>query len=167
GPGQGRARSRRGTNHRYTRQGGGSTSCRHPRDDLDLVPAVDLDKVHANIVARGGRRVLADEVGPDRELAMSTVDEDREADGARTSVVDEGVHRGADRAAGEEHVVDEHDGPAVDGEWDLRLTDDRRVPDSRQVIAIERDVDRTQRNIHALVRADGGVDAGGERVTAR
>jgi len=123
--------------------------------------------VHANVVARGGRHILADEVGPDGKLAMSAVDEDREADGARTSVVDERVHRGADRAAGEEHIVDEDDHTAVDRERYLRLAHDRRVADPRQVVSIKRDVDGAERYVDALVRPDGGLDSGGERIPAR
>ncbi len=123
--------------------------------------------MHADVVADGGRDVLAHEVGADRKLAVSAVDKDRQADGARTSVVDEGVHRGADSAAGKEHIVDEDDHATVDRERDLRLAHDGRVSDPRQVVAIERDVDRAERDFHTLVRPDGRVDTGGERITAR
>src|SRR5947199_59447 len=80
------------------------------------------------------------------------------------TVVDERVHRSAVRAAGEEDIVDEHDDAAVDGERDLRLAYHRRVADSRQVVAVERDIDRSQRDQGAFVGADGGLDAGRERV---
>jgi len=139
----------------------------HPRDDLDLVAAIDLGKVHANVVACGGRHVLADEVGSDRKLAMAAVDEDREPDGTGTPVVHERVHSGADRAAGEEHIVDEYDDATVDGERDLRLAHDRRVADPREVVAIERDVDRPKRNVDPLVRPDRRLDTGREGVAAR
>ena len=58
------------------------------------------------------RQVLADVVGPDRQLAMAAVDDDGELHGVRPAVVVERVERGAHRAAGEEHVVDQHDGRA-------------------------------------------------------
>jgi hypothetical protein len=98
---------------------------------------------------------------------MSTVDEDREADGPRASVIDERVHRGADRPAGKQHIVDEDDHTPVDREGDLGLAHDRRVTDPGQVVAIERDVDRAEGDIDTLVRPDGGMDAGSERVAAR
>src|SRR5438477_1062510 len=98
---------------------------------------------------------------------MATVHQHRETYGARTSVVDQGVHRGSDRPAGEEHVVDEHDDPFVDGEWDLRLAHDRRVADSGQVVAVERDVDGPERDLGALVRPYRRLDARRERVAAR
>ena len=122
--------------------------------------------MHAHVVARSGRHVLADEVRPDGKLAMATVDQDREAYRAGTPVVDQGVHRSADRAAGEENIVDEHDDAAVDGERDLRLAYHRRVPDTRQVVAVESDIDRAQRDQGAFVGADGGLDACRERVAA-
>ena len=59
-------------------------------------------------------QVLADEVGADRQLAVAAVDQDREPDRLRAAEVVERVQRGADGAAGVEHVVDQHDDLAVD-----------------------------------------------------
>jgi len=123
--------------------------------------------MHAHVVARGGRYVLADEIGTNGKLAVAAVHQDRETYGARTSVVDQGIHRGSNRPAGEEHVVDEHDDPFVDGEWDFRLAHHRRVADSGQVVAVERDVDGAERDQGALVRPNRRLDAGRERVAAR
>ena len=58
------------------------------------------------------RQVLADEVGPDRQLAVAPVDEHRELHRAGPTELGERVERGADRPPGEEHVVDEDDRPA-------------------------------------------------------
>jgi len=123
--------------------------------------------MNANVVAGGGRDVLADEIGADRKLPMPAVDQDREAYGAGTPVVDERVHRGADGAAGEEHIVDEHDHAAVDRERDLRLAHHRRVADPCQVVAVESDVDRAERDIDTLIRADRRPNARREGVAAR
>jgi hypothetical protein len=98
---------------------------------------------------------------------MSAVHEHRQSDGARAAVVDERVHRGSDRPAGEEDIVNEHDDAAIDGERDLGFADHRRVPDARQVVAVERDVDRAKWDIDALVRLDRRLDAGRERVATR
>ena len=59
-----------------------------------------------------GRDVLADVVRADRQLAVPAVDEDGELDARGSAVLEQRVDRGADRASGEEHVVDEHDGLA-------------------------------------------------------
>ena len=123
--------------------------------------------MHAHVVARGGRYVLADEIGTNGKLAVAAVHQHRETYGARTSVVDQGIHRGSNRPAGEEHVVDEHDDPFVDREWDFRLAHHRRVADSGQVVAVERDVDGAERDQGALVRPNRRLDAGRERVAAR
>jgi len=123
--------------------------------------------MHADVVGRRSRDVLADKVGADRELAVPAVDEDRQADGAGTTVVDEFVHGGPDGPAREEDVVDQDDHTSVDGKRDLRLAYDRRVPDSGEVVAVERDVYRAEGNVRALVRTDGRLDAGRQRVTPR
>ena len=74
-----------------------------------VVAAVDLREAHADVLAAAGGQVLADEVGADRQLPVAAVDEDRELHRAGTAELGERVHRGAHGAAGEEHVVDEHD----------------------------------------------------------
>ena len=92
-----------------------------------------------------GRDALADVVGLDRELAVAAVDEDREADRARPAEVDDAVERGADGAAGVEDVVAEDDRPSVQVEVDLRLLDQGLRRDRREVVAVERDVERADR----------------------
>ncbi len=56
----------------------------------------------------------ADDVGLDRQLAQAAIDQRRQLHRARAAVVGEHVHRGADGAPGEQHVVDQDDGPPVD-----------------------------------------------------
>ena len=58
-----------------------------------------------------GRQVLADEVGPDGQLAVAPVDQHGELHRPGPPEVVQGVEGGPDRAAGEEHVVDQHDDP--------------------------------------------------------
>jgi hypothetical protein len=48
--------------------------------------------------SRRGGQVLADVVGPDRQLAVAAVDEDGELHARRPPEVEERVDRGADRA---------------------------------------------------------------------
>ena len=85
----------------------------------DAVLAVDLAQQHLDRFAARGRDVLADEVGADRQLAVAAVDQHRELDRARAAEVHERVERRAHGAAGEEHVVDQHHVPALDGEGHL------------------------------------------------
>ena len=75
----------------------------------DLVDAVALGDAHADALARGRGQVLADVVGPDGQLAVAAVHEDRELHGRRPPVVEQGVDGGADGAPRVEHVVDEDD----------------------------------------------------------
>src|SRR5439155_718444 len=66
-----------------------STSCAHslPCDQLDLVAAVHLGQVHADVVGGLGGHVLTDKVGADRKLTVAPVDEHRKTDGPRAPVV--------------------------------------------------------------------------------
>ena len=93
--------------------------------DRHLVDAVDLLEPHVDPLAARRRQVLADVVGADRQLAVAAVGEHRELDPLRAAVVEQRVDRGAHRAAGEEHVVDQDDGAAVEVEVEVRGVDDR------------------------------------------
>ena len=75
---------------------------------------VGLDEADVDDLVLAGRQVLADEVGPDRQLAVAAVDQGREPNGARAAVIGQRVERGAHRAPGVEDVVDEHDDAAAD-----------------------------------------------------
>ena len=80
--------------------------------------------------------------------------------------VDQGVHRGPDRPAGVQDVVDEDDRPTVDAGREVRALDHRLLGDHRQVVAVERDVERPDRDLDALVLRDRGGDPVGERDAA-
>src|SRR5262250_3645242 len=77
-------------------------------DEHDLVAPVPLCEPYLNLFGDRGGEVLAHVVGANRQLAMSAVDEDGELHAARPAEVHERVERGAHRAAGVEHVVDQH-----------------------------------------------------------
>ena len=64
--------------------------------------------------AAGAGEVLADVVGADGQLAVTAVDQHREAHGGGPAEVGERVEGRPDGAPGEEHVVDEDDDLAVD-----------------------------------------------------
>src|SRR5215208_1184507 len=82
---------------------------------------------------------------------MPAVDENRKLDAVWPAVVEERLDRGANRPAGVEDVVDEDDGLPLEPEVQRRRADDRLGMARRvaapylYVVAIERDVDGTQR----------------------
>ncbi len=82
--------------------------------DRHRVGGVELREPHLDRLDQRGREVLADEVRADRQLAVAAVDEHREPDRLRAAEVVHRVERGPDRAAGEQHVVDQDDDLAVD-----------------------------------------------------
>ena len=105
---------------------------------------------------RGGE-VLADEVGADRQLAVAAVDQHGQPHRLRAADVVQRVERGADGAPGEEHVVDEDDGLAVDAARRDLGGQQRAGRLHPQVVAVHRDVERADRHVVPL---DGGDPLG-------
>src|SRR5919201_5034774 len=78
-------------------------------DEQDAVDLVHLDELHLDALAAGGRKVLADVVGADRQLAVPAVDQHGQLDPVGPAVVEERLDRRPDRPARVEDVVDEDD----------------------------------------------------------
>src|SRR4051812_10857144 len=91
--------------------------------DLDAVLVVDLLEMDLDELLARGRDVLADMVRPDRQLAVATIDEDRQPDRLGTPEIDESIHRRADRPSRVQDVVDEDHSLAVDPGRKLRALD--------------------------------------------
>src|ERR671927_539391 len=66
-------------------------------NEQDLVDLVHLDELHLDALVARGRKVLADVVGTDRELAVPAVDQHGELDAIRPAVVEQRLDRRADR----------------------------------------------------------------------
>src|SRR5476649_738761 len=81
----------------------------------------------------------------DRQLAPATVNQHGEADRSWSAVIEQFVHRPAYRAAGVEHIVYQHDVAAVDFERDLRRLYLWMQPGLVKIVAVERDIEQTQR----------------------
>src|SRR6266511_3774745 len=74
-------------------------------DEQDSVDLVNLDELHLDALVARGRKVLADVVGPDRQLAVAAVCEAGELDSGGAAVVEERVDRRSDGASRVEDVV--------------------------------------------------------------
>ena len=120
-----------------------------------------------------GREVLADVVGPDRQLAVAAVGEHGELDARRAAVLEQRVDRGADRAARVEDVVDEDHRAPLELEVELRVAHDRlAAPRSLavanvDVVAMEGDVELAEVELDAGALLDQAAQALGERHPAR
>ena len=147
-------------------------SHRSSSEQHDAVAVVRLVELDADTLGERGRDVLADVVRPDRQLAVATVDEDGELHPRGAPVLEQGVDRGADRAAGEEDVVDEHDRLALEREVELGAADDRLRVERRpaaadeHVVAVERDVDGADVDLHARALGDERPQPVGKRHAA-
>src|ERR687890_883032 len=80
-------------------------------DDHPVLP-IGLLQVDKHSFATRGRHVLTDVVGPDRQLSVAAVDENRQPDGGGPPELEERVHRGASGPTRVENVVDEDHGLA-------------------------------------------------------
>ena len=98
---------------------------------------------------------------------MAAVDQGKELDARRTAELHHGVERCARGAAGVDHIVDQHDGLARNGEGNVRPVEYRRVRDRGQIIAVERDVQLADRQLHAVDLLNVFCKAAGQRHTAR
>ena len=136
-----------------------------PPCDRDAVVLVGLDQRHLDALAERRRQVLAHEVGPDRQLAVAAVDQHGELDRAGAADLVEGVERGADRTAGEQHVVDQHDDLVVDVVGDVGVLE-RAGRLEPQVVAEHRDVERSGGDVAALDLGHPLGDPAGEVHTA-
>src|SRR6266545_351583 len=68
-------------------------------DEQDLVDLVDLDELNLDAFLAGGRQVLPDVVGSDRKLPVAPVGEAGALHARGAAVVEQGLDRGAERAA--------------------------------------------------------------------
>ena len=135
--------------------------------DGDGVDAVDRLDTDPDALRERGGEVLADEVGADRQLAVAAVDQDGQLHGLRPADLGERVERGTDRAAGVEHVVDEHHGLAVDAARRDVGRHQRPGGLEAQVVAVHGDVERADRHRDALDRGHPFGDPLGQGYAAR
>jgi hypothetical protein len=109
-------------------------------DDGYLVDAIGFGQADLDIFVAGAGDVLADVIGADGHLAMPAIDEDSQLYGAGSAEVDEGVHGGADTAAGIENVINKHDRLIVDISRDIRTLDSVVAPVCIGVIPVVAEV---------------------------
>lgn len=98
---------------------------------------------------------------------MASVDEDGEADASRAAEVQQRIKRRADAAPGEEHVVDQDHGGAVDGDRDFAGANGRRGGAAGHVIPVEADIKRADGDGDAFEFTDGLGEPAGKGIAAR
>ena len=140
------------------------------RIDFDVTGAVVVlvdDVLFTGRTIRAAMDALFD-LGRPRAIQLAVLVDrgHREPDRRRAAEVDQGVHRGADRATREQDVVDEHDGSPGDVEVDARLVDLGRVRAHPDVVAVEGDVEGADGHARALDPVDLRRQAPGEIVAA-
>src|SRR5690606_37206966 len=117
--------------------------------EIHAVLAVALAHEDVHAVGRDGGQSGAGNVGLDGKLAPPAVDEHAEEDAAGTAEVGALVERGANCAAGVEHVVHDDDGAPVQiGK--AGLADHRARADHLEIVAVERNVELAALDLDAF-----------------
>src|SRR5690242_4556155 len=129
----------------------------HEQDSIDLV---HLDELDLDAFVAGGGQVLADVIRADGELSVAAVGEDGQLHALGPAVAEERIDRRADRAAGVEDVVDEHDRHPLEREVEARRAHERLRVSRRDaapdvdVVAVEGDVELPERDLRATQLLD-------------
>src|SRR5258706_1167444 len=105
----------------------------------------------------------ADESGLDRKFAVPALDQHAQTHAFRTAEVKQTVHGGANRTSRVKHIVDENQILVVHRERDLARLQDGLRGDFREIVAIQRDVQRSHRDIHAVDASHGLRNPVGQR----
>ena len=102
----------------------------------------------------------------DGQFAMPAVDQHAQPDALRTAQIEQPVHRRANRASGVQHVVDQDQILVVHRKRNVARLQHGLRRNLGKVVAIQRDVQRPHRHIHAVDAAHGLRDALGQRNAA-
>ena len=84
-------------------------------------------------------------MGVDRQFTPAAIDQDDQRYRARPSIIEDLVHGGTHRTAGEQNVIDQQQVSISDVERQLRWFDGWMNADATEIVAIERDVEFAQR----------------------
>jgi hypothetical protein len=109
--------------------------------DIDTLTGLDCDS-------------LADDVRLYRKLSSTPVDEHRQSDVSGPAKVGELIEGRADSATSVENVVDDHYVASVDRPGDVSRPNHRARAYGLEVVTIERDVERTLKDLRALAFFD-------------
>ena len=151
----------------------GGSPCFLRRNEQDAVDFVHLDELDLDALVAAGWQVLADVVGPDRQLPVAAVGEHGELHAVGPAVPEQRLDRGADRAAGVENIIDEDDGHPLKREVERRRTDERLGMLGRlaaadvDVVSMEGDVELPEGDLGAADLCDPPAKPLGERDAAR
>ena len=124
---------------------------------------IDLLEQDLDGLPQRSREILTDVVGPDREFAVTPVDQHRQLHDPGAAKVGERVERRTDRTAGKEHVIDQHDHPVIDAAARHFGGLERAHSAQPQIVAVHGRVERADGDVDALELGDPRREALGER----
>src|ERR1039457_2627386 len=125
-----------------------------PLTHQDLFHAIDLLELDFNDLDIAGLHLAPDEARLDRQFAVSAVDQHQQLHPGRAAVVEQRVQRGADGAAGVQHVVHQDDILTRHGKRNLRRAHHRLDVHRAQIVAIQVDVEDAHRDFPVFQALD-------------
>ena len=128
-------------------------------DEDDALFVVNFPEANFDDFGVAGLNRAADELGFDRHFAMTAIDQDAQGDAAGAAEIEEAIHGCANGTPGVEDVVDEDEVHAINSEGDVRGLQDCLRRDFGEVVAVEGDVERADRDIDAINATHGPCDA--------
>src|ERR1700690_1540852 len=106
-------------------------------DKNDTVFAVDFFHQEADFFVRRRRAIFSDEVGFNREFAMSAIHQDGKLNCCRSAEIDQRIERGTNRSTGIQNVIDQDDILAGNIEHNVRSFEDRLIQFASKIITVQ------------------------------
>src|SRR5215210_8037226 len=120
-------------------------------DDHHILP-VRLGQVYQHPLLTGRGQVFPDVISPDGQLPVPPIHQDREPDSGGAAELKERVHRRPRRPASKEHIINQDDRASRDHEGHVAALYFGFIV--RQVVPVQRDVQRAHRDIELLEQPD-------------
>src|SRR4029077_11333599 len=97
---------------------------------------------------------------------MAAIDQHAELDLSGTALLEEGIHGGAHGTSGIEDVIDQHDILAGDGKFRFGFLHYRQGSHSREIVAIQSNIERAHRYLSFFDPPDHLTQTLGEKHSA-
>src|SRR6185503_5236699 len=101
---------------------------------------------HLDLFFAGRRNIFPDIRRLNRQLTMTSINQDGKLNFCRPSQIDQSIHRRANSPARKQHVVDQHNDPVGNIEWNRGFAENWLLLPQREVVPIEGNVQFADRH---------------------
>jgi hypothetical protein len=111
-----------------------------PPGQSNLIDAVQFFKQHVYADVLSGLNILPDDIGANRQLPLTPIDQDSDENSLRLAALRDRVKRGANRSPTKNNIIDQHNSLAVHRNWIVEGSQFRRSLTSRAIVPIRGDI---------------------------